>query len=188
MLRREVLTTAMAAGALGASGAEAAATPPRRRGTSPGTVAARDGTRLFVREWGEGQPMLLLHSWALDSTIWQRQFLHLGANGVRCIAFDRRGHGRSDAPAGGYDLDTLADDVAAVVEALGLRDLTLVGHSMGGGEAVRYLGRHGTSRVRNVALVSSTTPFLTRTADNPHGAPSAYHAARRAEWASDFPK
>lgn len=187
MNRRDVLMTGMLAGAIATTGAiepaEARASTPDRR-----AAKANDGTTLFVREWGRGKPMVFLHSWALESLMWRHQFVELGAKGIRCVAFDRRGHGRSDAPASGYDLDTLADDVAAVLSALDLRGVTLVGHSMGGGEVVRYLARHGSARIAKVALISSSTPFLTKTPDNPYGAPPEYFAALRAEWAADFPK
>lgn len=196
MTRRELLAGATAAGtaaglASNGNSAQARSIPAngsRRARAATGPVTTSDGTKLFVRDWGEGAPVLFLHSWALDSSMWRSQFAELGAAGLRCIAFDRRGHGRSSIPPSGYDMDTLADDVAAVVAAFGLRDITLVGHSMGGNEVVRYLGRHGTRRVRNVVLVAPTTPFLTRTADNPHGAPAEYLAGLRAEWAADFPK
>lgn len=193
MRRRDILAHGLAAGMLGglATRSEARPTRPaagRGAGGTVGGVTARDGTRLFVRDWGAGPPVLFLHSWALESAMWRQQFAALGGQGVRCIAFDRRGHGRSDVPGTGYDLDTLADDVATVIERLGLREVTLVGHSMGGSEVVRYLGRHGTARVRSVVLVAPTTPFLTRTTDNPYGAPPAYFEQLRATWAADFPR
>ncbi len=187
MKRREVLASGIFAGAIGVAAVATPASAARTR-TAPGGVSARDGTRLFVREWGQGQPMLFVHAWALESLMWQQQFIELGSKGFRCIAFDRRGHGRSDAPAHGYDLDTLADDIASVIESLGLRDITIVGHSMGGSEVVRYLGRHGGARVKKVVLVSATTPFVTKTPDNPYGAPAEYLEAVRSEWVADFPK
>src|SRR5205823_3393828 len=108
--------------------------------------------------------------------------------GFRCISFDRRGHGRSDVPAGGYDMDTFADDIAAVIEQLDLKDVVLVGHSQGGAEVTRYLGRHGTGRVRKVALMAPAGPCLLQTPDNPYGAPKAAYEAAIAEWQKDFPK
>jgi non-heme chloroperoxidase len=123
-------------------------------------VRTRDGIDLFYRDWGTGRPVLFIHSMLMSSAMWQYQLLHLAENGYRAIAFDRRGHGRSDDPGAGYDFDTLADDVAAVVDALDLTDATLVGHSMGGGELVRYLTRHGEQRVSAMALVGSTVPKL----------------------------
>lgn len=188
MRRRDVLATSVIAGGVGALGGVADAALAKEGSDTRNDVRARDGTRLFIREWGSGSPMLFVHSWALESAMWNHQFVELGAKGIRCIAYDRRGHGRSDAPSRGYDMDTLADDLSSVIKGLGLRDVVLVGHSMGGGEILRYLSRHGSGRVGKVILLAPTTPFLTKTADNPYGAPAAYFAARRAEWAADFPK
>lgn len=151
-------------------------------------IQAKDGTRLFVREWGEGRAVLFLHSWALSSQIWDDQMLALAEAGYRTIAFDRRGHGRSDIPPDGYDYDTLADDIAAVIRTLNLDQVALVGHSMGCGEAVRYLTRHGSSRVARLALVAPATPCLLQAADNPEGLPAAAFEAMRAAWREDFPK
>jgi non-heme chloroperoxidase len=119
-----------------------------------------DGTELFYRDWGAGRPVVFVHSMLMSSDTWQRQMLHLAEHGYRAIAYDRRGHGRSDDPGAGYDFDTLADDLATLVDALDLTDITLVGHSMGGGEVVRYLSRHGERRVSGIALVGSTVPAL----------------------------
>ena len=150
-------------------------------------AVARDGTRLQCSAWGEGAPVLFLHSWAMQARMWDYQFAALAPHGLRCLGFDRRGHGLSDQPADGYDYDTFADDLAAVIEAQDLRDVTLVGHSMGAGEAVRYLTRHGSGRVKRLALLAPTTPFLTRTPDNPAGLPAAAFEAMRAAWMADFP-
>lgn len=189
MRRRQVLLTAMTAGALGAAAAAArAAAPAAGPRTRTAKVRTRDGVELFHREWGSGRPVLFVHSWALSSVIWRYQIAALGDQGLRCIAFDRRGHGRSESPGWGYDMDTLADDLHAVIETLDLRDVVLVGHSMGCGEIVRYLGRHGAGRIAKVALLAPTTPFVTQTPDNPYGAPKAYFEARWAEWQADFPK
>jgi non-heme chloroperoxidase len=132
-----------------------------------------DGTQLFYRDWGSGRPVVFVTSWALSSTMWQYQMQHLAENGFRAIGYDRRGHGRSDDPGAGYDFDTLADDLAALVEHLDLTDATLVGHSMGGGEVVRYLTRHGDDRVSKIVLVGSTVPCLPQLPDNPNGIPAA---------------
>jgi non-heme chloroperoxidase len=118
------------------------------------------GVDLFYRDWGAGRPVVFLHSLLMDSTMWQHQLLHLAERGYRAIAFDRRGHGRSDDPGRGYDYNTLADDLACVIDTLDLTEATLVGHSMGGGEIVRYLTRHGAGRVSQIALVGSTVPSL----------------------------
>jgi non-heme chloroperoxidase len=119
-----------------------------------------DGTELFYRDWGSGRPVVFTHSMLMSSDMWQHQMLHLAEHGYRAVAYDRRGHGRSDDPGAGYEFDTLADDLAAVLDALALTDITLVGHSMGGGEVVRYLSRHGYQRVSRIALVGSTVPRL----------------------------
>src|SRR5690606_22309039 len=158
----------------------------KARATQP--IVARDGTRLFHRDWGEGKPILFVASWALSSEMWAYQVAHLSEAGFRCIAFDRRGHGRSDAPAGGYDIDTLADDIAAVAEALQLDRFDLVTHSMGGAEAARYLGRHGTARVRKLAMLAPAGPCLAQGPDNPYGAPRAALEASIGQWKADFPK
>lgn len=155
--------------------------------TGARTISTADQTRLHVREWGVGLPVLFVHSWALESSMWAYQFLEFGHSGLRCIAYDRRGHGRSDRPSSGYDLDSLADDLAAVIDQLDLRDVVLVGHSMGCNEIVRYVARHATDRVRKVILLAPTTPYLTQAPDNPSGIPEAVLNELRAEWGRDFP-
>jgi pimeloyl-ACP methyl ester carboxylesterase len=184
MNRRDILTSGLAAGTVAAIAARPAAAQPK----APATIRAQDGTRLFHRDWGEGRPVVFASSWALTSEMWAYQVAHLSEAGFRCIAFDRRGHGRSDAPAHGYDMDTLADDIAAVIDQLGLKQVDLVAHSMGGSEVARYIGRHGAGRVRKVALVAPAGPCLVQKPDNAFGAPQAYFDARIAEWRADFPK
>ena len=133
-------------------------------------IEARDGTPLFYKDWGAGKPVVLVHGWPLNADMWEYQAPFLAENGCRVIAYDRRGFGRSGQPWSGYDYDTMADDLAALFDALDLRDATLVGFSMGGGEVARYLSRHGGSgRVSRAVLVSAVTPFLLRTEDNPDG-------------------
>jgi pimeloyl-ACP methyl ester carboxylesterase len=122
------------------------------------------------------------------SDMWEYQMMHLVGRGRRCIAYDRRGHGRSGDPGGGYDYDSLADDLASVIETLELAEITLVGHSMAGGEIARYLTRHGSARIARVALVAPTTPFLLRTADNPGGIDPAMFEAMRTDWLRDRPQ
>ncbi|XXY45785.1 alpha/beta hydrolase [Sorangium sp. So ce269] len=147
--------------------ARAAQGKPRR---APGPfIATQDGALLFHRDWGAGKPVLFLSGWALSSEMWGYLMLDLADNGLRCVAYDRRGHGRSSDPGRGYDHDTLADDLAAVLEQLDLREVTLVGHSMSGGEIVRYLSRHGDRRISRVAFLAPTTPMILRAADNPDG-------------------
>jgi pimeloyl-ACP methyl ester carboxylesterase len=121
---------------------------------------APDGTELFYRDWGAGRPVVFVHGLLMSSDMWQYQMLHLTENGFRAVACDRRGHGRSDDPGTGYDFDTLADDLAALLNRLDLTDVTLAGHSMGGGEIARYLSRHGSQRISQIALLSSTVPKL----------------------------
>ena len=142
---------------------------------------------LFHRSWGQGPPILFVAAWALNSDAWAYEMASLCNAGFRCIAFDRRGHGRSDDPGGGYNMDTLADDLAAVVEQLGLREFVLVGHSLGAAECVRYLTRHGASRVRRLVLIAPTTPMLKKTADNPDGLDAHVFDAMRSAFRDDFP-
>ncbi len=151
-------------------------------------IRTPDGVGLFHRDWGDGPPVVFVASWSLPSDSWAYQMLALSEAGCRCVAYDRRGHGRSDDPGRGFDFDTLADDLAAVLEALDLRGATLVGFSMGTAEIVRYLTRHGTSRVARIALVGTTTPMLARAADNPLGVdPAVFEAFRRESLMRDFP-
>jgi non-heme chloroperoxidase len=195
MHRRELLTTFATTGAAAtatmASGERTAAADDA--GLAPRAprapfIASHDGTNLYWREWGRGVPVMFVHSWCLQSQMWDYQFAALGHRGMRCIAYDRRGHGRSDQPAYGYDYDTLADDMASVIEALDLDGLTLVGHSMGAAEIVRYLSRHGDARVKRIVLLAPVLPFLTRTANNPDGVPAEMFEAWREQWRHDFPK
>jgi non-heme chloroperoxidase len=156
-------------------------------------IETADGTSLFVTEWGSGAPVVFTHAWGLRSDEWDYQVPALAEAGLRCVLYDRRGHGRSDRPATGYDFDTLADDLAAVIENLDLRDVTLVGHSLGTRELIRYLTRHGDARVARMVLVAPTTPALRRSADNPDGwdpamidANYAAVAANVPQWCADF--
>jgi non-heme chloroperoxidase len=129
-------------------------------------ITTDDGTQIFYKDWGEGQPVVFSHGWPLSSDSWEAQMLLLASNGYRCIAHDRRGHGRSTQTWHGNDMDTYADDLAALIDALDLRGATLAGFSTGGGEVARYIGRHGTGRVAKVALVSAVPPFMLQTPDN----------------------
>src|SRR3954452_16119767 len=149
-------------------------------------IPTSDHTNLFVTEWGDGSPVVLVHAWALNSNMWVQQIPALVDAGYRCIAFDRRGHGRSDAPANGYDLDTLADDLAALVTALDLRGVTLVAHSLGAAEAVRYVSRHHDGRVDRLVLSAPITPMLRKSADNPNGVDGALLDASRAAMQADI--
>jgi non-heme chloroperoxidase len=159
------------------------------RAGEPGFIRTADAVNLFYRDWGEGEPVVFVAGWSLPSDSWNYQMLALSEQGLRCVAFDRRGHGRSSDPGGGYDFDTLADDLAAVLDVLDLRGVTLVGHSMASGEIVRYLTRYGGNRVTRIALLGATTPLLFKTADNPYGIDASYFEAfRREELMRDFPK
>jgi non-heme chloroperoxidase len=134
------------------------------------TVTA-NGTRIFYKDWGTGRPVVFSHGWPLNADSWEAQMLCLASNGVRCIAHDRRGHGRSSQPWDGNEMDTYADDLATLIETLDLRAAVLVGFSTGGGEVARYIGRHGTERVAGAVLVSAVPPLMLKTHDNPGGVP-----------------
>ena len=132
-------------------------------------IATADKTKLYVKDWGSGRPVILLHGWPLSSDSWDDQAMAIADAGYRAIAYDRRGFGRSSQPWSGYDYDTLSDDLAAVIEQTGATDATLVGFSMGGGEVARYMSRHGGKSVTKAVLVSSVVPFMLKTNDNPEG-------------------
>ena len=136
-----------------------------------GTIKAEDGTEIHYKDWGSGPPVVFSHGWPLSADAFEDQMSHLASRGYRCIAHDRRGHGRSGQSWGGNDLDTYADDLAALVRALDLRGAVHVGHSTGGGEVARYIGRHGTGRVAKAVLVSAVPPLMLRTPANPEGTP-----------------
>jgi non-heme chloroperoxidase len=136
-----------------------------------GTITTKDGTQIYYKDWGRGQPVVFSHGWPLSTDAWEDQMVFLGAHGYRCIAHDRRGHGRSSQPWNGNDMDTYADDLAALVEALDLREAVHVGHSTGGGEVARYIGRHGTKRVAKAVLIGAVPPLMLKTAANPGGLP-----------------
>jgi non-heme chloroperoxidase len=135
------------------------------------TITTKDGTAIYYKDWGKGQPVVLSHGWPLNADSWEAQMLHLAANGYRCIAHDRRGHGRSSQPWDGNEMNTYADDLAALFDALDLHDAVLIGFSTGGGEVARYIGRHGTARLAGAALVSAVPPLMLKTAANPGGLP-----------------
>lgn len=159
------------------------------RPAGPNYVRTIDGVDLFFRDWGSGEPVLFVGGWSMPSESWQYQMLHLLDQGYRVIAFDRRGHGRSSDPGHGYDFDTLANDVAAVIDALDLRAVTLVGHSMGCNEIVRYLALHGSERVKKAALLGPMTPYLLKTDDNPDGIDgSCFEFFRNQQLMRDFPQ
>ncbi|NOV24385.1 alpha/beta hydrolase [Cupriavidus necator] len=134
-------------------------------------VTTPDGTRIFYKDWGAGRPVVFSHGWPLNADAWDAQMLFLVQQGFRVIAHDRRGHGRSDQPAQGNDMDTYADDLAALLDALDLQGATLVGHSTGGGEVAHYIGRHGTRRVAKAVLIGAVPPVMLRTTAYPNGLP-----------------
>lgn len=135
------------------------------------TITTKDGTQIYYKDWGSGQPVVFSHGWPLSADAWEDQMVFLGAHGYRCIAHDRRGHGRSSQPWNGNEMDTFSDDLAALVEKLDLKNTIHVGHSMGGGEVTRYIGRHGTKRVAKAVLIAAVTPLMLKTAVNPAGLP-----------------
>jgi len=137
------------------------------------TITTQDGTQIYYKDWGTGQPVVFSHGWPLSADSWESQMLFLADNGYRCIAHDRRGHGRSSQPWDGNEMDTFADDLAELIETLALKDAVLIGFSMGGGEVARYIGRHGTKRVVKAALNSAVPPLMLKTAANPDGLPMA---------------
>jgi non-heme chloroperoxidase len=197
MNRRNLLTSAASAAAgaaLFAADPEAVWANGTRSADAEGRLLptpfleTRDHATLFYKDWGAGKPVVFVHSWATNSDLWQYQMIHLCGQGLRCVAYDQRGHGRSSQPGHGYEYDTLSDDLASLLEHLDLREVTLVGHSMGCGEIVRYLSRHGSSRVTRVVLIGTATPFALKTPDNPDGVDRAIFDKIRASWAKDFPK
>ena len=135
------------------------------------TITTKDGTQIFYKDWGKGQPVVFSHGWPLNADAWDEQLYLFATNGYRAIAHDRRGHGRSSQPSFGNDMDTYADDLAALVQALDLKDVIHIGHSTGGGEVTRYIGRYGTKRVAKAVLVDAVPPGMVKTAKNPDGLP-----------------
>jgi non-heme chloroperoxidase len=149
------------------------------------TIKTKDGTEIFYKDWGSGKTVVFSHGWPLDADAWDSQMLFLVQKGFRVIAHDRRGHGRSGQPAQGNDMNTYADDLAAVLDALDVKDAMLVGHSTGGGEVAHYIGRHGTGRVSKAVLIGAVPPLMLKTEGNPNGVPKEVFDGIRAGVAAD---
>lgn len=148
-------------------------------------VTMKDGTQIYYKDWGSGPVVVFSHGWPLNSDAWEDQMMFLANNGYRCVAHDRRGHGRSSQPWDGNNYDTFADDLATLLNTLNIKNAMLVGHSMGGGEVARYLGKYGSARVSKAVLLSSVTPFMLKTAANPDGTPMAAFDGIRAGLQAD---
>ena len=153
-----------------------------------GTITTKDGTEIYYKDWGTGQPIVFSHGWPLSSDAFEDQMFYLASRGYRCIAADRRGHGRSSQPWNGNDLDTYADDLAALTEALDLRGAVHVGHSTGGGEVARYIGRYGSKRVAKAVLIGAIPPLMLKTKSNPGGTPIEVFDQLRASVQADRSK
>lgn len=157
-------------------------------------ITTRDGTSLYYKSWGKGQPIVFCHGWPLNSDSWDAQMHFLAGHGYQCVAHDRRGHGRSSQPSTGNDMDTYAEDLAQVLETLNLQNVMLVGFSTGGGEVARYIGRYGTARLAKAVLIGAVTPIMVKTPANPEGLDLAVfdgfrkaHTANRAQFFRDIP-
>ena len=192
-LLKSAASTAVGAGLLAggtnnAVGAQASS--PKAKPRTGDFIETTDGVKLAYTDWGAGKPVVFVHAWALPSPMWDYQVGALSEQGLRCIAYDRRGHGRSSKPNFGYDCDTLADDLSALLAELDLNGVTLVSHSFGSAEVVRYLSRHGAGRIAKIVLIApAALPFVTKTTDNPNGIPAEQLEFFRTKvLQADFPK
>jgi non-heme chloroperoxidase len=191
-LLKSAASTVAGAGLLAAAtdNAVSAQTSSHAKPRAGDFIETSDGIKLAYTDWGAGKPVVFIHAWALPSAMWDYQIGALSEQGLRCIAYDRRGHGRSSKPGGGYDCDTLADDLSALLTQLDLHGVTLVSHSFGSAEVVRYLTRHGAGRIEKIVLIApAALPFVMKTSDNPNGIPAEQLEFFRARvLQSDFPK
>jgi non-heme chloroperoxidase len=192
--RRALLVGASAAAAAFALPATASTAPARTGPKTMSIATMKDGTKIYYKDWGSGPVVTFSHGWPLSADAWDAQMIALGKQGYRVIAHDRRGHGRSDQTWHGNDMDTYADDLATLLDTLDVKDATMVGHSTGGGEVARYIGRHGTARVAKAVLISAVPPHMLQTPTNPVAAPmSVFDGLRagllsdRAQFYRDFP-
>lgn len=191
--RRNVLFNAAAIAAGGVAAVSAGATQAKPASTAKSVsaqqgnlITMKDGAQIYFKEWGTGpNTVVFSHGWPLSSDAWEDQMMFLASNGLRCIAHDRRGHGRSSQPWEGNHYDTFADDLATIVNTLGVKNATFVGHSMGGGEVARYLGKHGSARASKAVLISAVTPLMLKTAGNPDGLPISVFDGIRAGLLAD---
>jgi non-heme chloroperoxidase len=185
--RREGLATGALATPVAGHAPPRSDTLPSARNNAPQTnmITSQDGTQIYYKDWGQGPVVTFSHGWPLNADMWDGQMLFLAQQGFRVVAHDRRGHGRSGQASSGNDMNGYADDLAAVIETLELRDVTLVGHSTGGGEVARYIGRHGTDRVAKVVLIAAVPPLVLKTDANPEGLPLEAFDALRAALVSD---
>jgi len=175
----------LVAGALGAAVEARSESESPQGARTASTITAKDGTQIYYKDWGKGPVVTFSHGWPLSSDMWDGQMHFLAQQGFRVVAHDRRGHGRSSQASASNDMNGYADDLATVIETLDLRDATLVGHSTGGGEVVRYVGRHGTARVAKVVLIAAIPPLLLKTAANPEGLPKEVFDGIRAALAAN---
>ena len=189
MQRRKLIGLAASGAGLGLLSLSPSSASPARTPKNAGTTefVNSSGAKLFIRRWGAGAPVLFLAGWTLPSDFWSYQMVAFAQRGFQAISYDRRGHGRSSDPGSGFDHDTLADDLAAIIDSLKLDRVTLVGHSMAGMEIARYFSRHGGRKVDRIALVGTITPFLMKTAEHPRGLDRATLAALREPLLRDFP-
>lgn len=183
--RRLLAGAATTVASIGLASTPQAASPAGAPRQKSGVFTTKDGTQLYYKDWGSGPVVSFSHGWPLNADSWDSQMFHLASNGFRCIAHDRRGHGRSSQPWMGNDMDTYADDLNELFTALNLSQVTMIGHSTGGGEVARYIGRHGSRRVARAVLMGAVPPIMLKTAANPNGLPMEVFDGFRAAYLAD---